>query len=136
MKQMSLRIGLTIGIAVVALSMTAARYRAPATHLVRMTASSFVPAETRVRAGDTVRFVNGMGGPHNVEFAGDSIGAAARTLLDAAMPGDKIGPLSGPLVLDEDETYAVVIPDLRPGRYAYFCRPHLANMRGGLTVTR
>lgn len=136
MKRVDIRVRLSIVVAIVTLTAAAASHRPPATHVVRMTGTSFVPAETRVRAGDTVRFVNGMGGPHNVEFVGDSIPAAARKLIDAAMPGDKIGPLSGPLVLDEDETYTVVVPDLTPGRYAYFCRPHLANMRGGLTVTR
>jgi plastocyanin len=111
---------------------------AAVTHLVRMNANSFAPAVTRARAGDTVRFVNGQGGPHNVEFIADSIGAAARGLLERAMPGgrDKLGPLSGPLLLDEDEAYSVIVPSMAEGRYAFLCLPHQAFMRGTLVVVR
>lgn len=111
--------------------------QAPRTHVVHMEANRFVPAESRVSPGDTVRFVNGEGGPHNVEFAADSIPAATtRAALDRAMPGDKLGALSGPLLIDPDETYMVVVPRIPEGRYAFVCLPHQAFMRGALVVGR
>lgn len=52
------------------------------THQIRMTGGSrFLPAETIARAGDTLRFINRTGGPHNVQFDGDSIPGPSRLLL-------------------------------------------------------
>lgn len=101
---------------------------------VLLQGNEFRPATIRARAGDTIRFVNGNGGPHNVAFERDSIAPAARALLAKAMGGEKLGPLSGPLLLDPEETYVVVVPALPGGRYPLFCLPHQANMRGALIV--
>lgn len=106
----------------------------PATHTVRLEANSFVPAETRAAPGDTIRFVNGNGGPHNVMFVADSIAKTARAVIDAAMPSPKIGDMSSHLLLDPGETYTMVVPRLGAGRYAFVCLPHQANMRGALVV--
>ncbi len=125
--------GRLIGGLLMCLVMGARPHVAPATHTVRLTGNEFVPRQTIARAGDTLRFVNGNGGPHNVQFVTDSIAAAARRLLDRAM-GDKIAPLSGPLLLDPDETYIFVVPAIAPGRYPFFCLPHQAAMRGALIV--
>jgi len=105
------------------------------THVVELQRNRFAPAELRARKGDTVRFVNGMGGPHNVQFEADSIAPAASALIDAAMP-DKIRPLMSPMLILLDETYTLVVPDMVPGRYPYFCSPHYGNMRGALIVLR
>lgn len=105
-------------------------------HQIRLT-GRFDPAIIEAHAGDSLRFVLTSGGPHNVEFVGDSIAAPMRALLTRALPGDKIGPLSGPLLINTGETYAFEIPDLLPGRYPFVCLPHMtSNMRGVLVIVR
>ncbi len=110
----------------------------PVVHEVQMGSrggTRFEPATTTVRAGDTVRFINGSGGPHNVQFFADSIRDPARDLLDKAMPGEKIGWLSSQLFLERNEVYEIVIPLLAPGRYPFVCLPHYAsNMTGAIVV--
>jgi plastocyanin len=102
---------------------------------VRMADGRFAPAVFSAHRGDTVRFRNGAGGPHNVQFFADSIPPASGTLLDAAMPEEKISPLSSHLLLEEDEVYQFVVPALPPGRYPFVCLPHFAmGMKGTLLV--
>ena len=104
-----------------------------AVHEIRLT-GRFDPAIIEAHAGDSIRFVNGTGGPHNIQFVSDSIPAPMRAQLEHAMPGDKIGHLSSPLLIGTAETDAFRIPDLEPGRYPFFCLPHMANMRGALVI--
>lgn len=106
---------------------------APATHVVRLDGNRFVPAESRVAAGDTVRFVNGQTGPHNVQFMAESIPATAQRLLNDAMR-NRILPLTSPMFIVPEEAYTIVVPNLPPGRYAFLCSPHWASMRGALIV--
>jgi plastocyanin len=102
--------------------------------VVQMTGNRFAPAQVTVHAGDTLRFLNGRGGPHNVQFALDSLPDSVSRALDGAM-GNKIGPASGPLLVLEGEAYEFVVPKLPPGQYAYFCLPHLAGgMSGSIVV--
>ena len=108
----------------------------PRTVVVRLEGNEFRPAHVEVRAGDSVRFVNGNGGPHNVMFVADSMAPAPRTALEGAMKGEKIGPLSSPLLLDDGEAYAFVVPDIPAGRYPLVCLPHQAQMRASLMVSR
>jgi plastocyanin len=112
----------------------AAAAAAPRTVVVRLEGNAFRPDQIHARVGDTLRFVNGNGGPHNVKFEADSIAPAARALIEKAFGGEKIGPMSGPLLLDPGETYAIVVPALPVGRYPLYCSPHWANMRGKLIV--
>jgi plastocyanin len=121
--------------ACVFLAPVAACAQPPRAVVVLLEGNAFKPAQIHARAGDTLRFVNGNGGPHNVAFVADSIAAGPRALLDKAM-GDKIAPLSGPLLLDPDETYLIVVPAIPAGHYPLFCVPHFANMRGSLIVSR
>jgi len=112
----------------------------PALHVVRMTSRGtgprFEPAETSLRPGDTVRFVNVRGGPHNVQFFIDSIAAEARPLLDSSIGDTRIGPLAARLLWDPEENYALVVPGLEPGRYPFVCAPHYTGgMTGALLVT-
>ena len=107
----------------------------PMVHEVRLT-GRFEPAIIEARAGDSLRFVLRSGGPHNVQFVVDSIAAPMRSLLDKAMPGDKIGPLASPLLISTGESYIFRIPDLEPGSYPFFCLPHMATMRGVLVIVR
>src|SRR5687768_11117277 len=106
------------------------------THTVRLDRNSFIPAETHAAPGDTVRFMNGDGGPHNVAFVADSIAKHARVAIGAAMPKPKITDLSSGMLILKDESYTIVVPKLEPGRYAFLCQPHYASMRGALVVTR
>lgn len=101
----------------------------------------FMPAMITARVGDTLAFINGRGGPHNVQFADDSISDAAHRLIDAAMPErprvawSRDVPLAGPLLVLDGDTYKVVVPALPPGRYRFFCSPHVAGgMKGELVV--
>ena len=125
-------VGLGLGLALAA---ALGVQRAPQTIVVRMQGNEFRPRIVQAHPGDSVRFMNGNGGPHNIAFAVDSISAAALTLLTAAMKGEKIGPVSGPLLLEE-ESYAFVVPALPAGRYPILCVPHMTNMRGELRVSR
>jgi plastocyanin len=113
--------------------LTAVAAARPMTHVVRLDGNRFVPADSRVAVGDTVRFVNGQGGPHNVQFMAESIPATYQRILDDAMK-DRILSLTSPMFIVPDEVYTFVVPKLPPGRYAFLCSPHWGNMRGALTV--
>jgi plastocyanin len=107
---------------------------APKIHEIRMT-SRFLPAVTTASPGDTLRFINEAGGPHNIEFFADSIPEEARMLLAAAMAGEKLGPLSSPLLVLDQATYDIAVPALPPGRYPFVCLPHFGSrMLGALIV--
>jgi plastocyanin len=104
------------------------------THEVRLSGNRFTPSEIRVAPDDTIRFINGMGGPHNVQFMAESISVPAQAILNDAMK-DRILPLTSPMFLAEGEQYELVVPKLPAGRYPFLCSPHWANMRGALVVT-
>ena len=106
------------------------------THTVRLEGNRFLPRQLAVHVGDTVRFVNGEGGPHNVEFDKDSIAPAERQIIEPAMGADKIGPLSSNLLILNGAIFTFVVPELPAGRYAYLCSPHWGNMKGALIVER
>src|SRR6185503_10074058 len=53
---------------------------------VRLDNNRFFPNIITARVGDTLAFVNSRGGPHNVQFADDSLSDQAHQLIDAAMP--------------------------------------------------
>ena len=101
----------------------------------------FLPAIITARPGDTLVFTNGRGGPHNVQFADDSISDQVHQLIDGAMPDrpkakwSRDVPLASPLLVLYGETYKVVVPPLPPGRYRFFCTPHMTGgMRGELQI--
>ena len=99
------------------------------------TTYKFVPATLTIKAGDKVVFHNVSGGPHNIQFYADSIPMESKATLDAAMPGDKLGELNGPLLVTEGETYEVPFAGLAPGVYHLTCTPHQAmNMNMVITV--
>ena len=126
------RIGLG-ALLVLPLLLAARPTAAPRLHVVQLSSNRFEPALIRVAVGDTVRFVNGPGGPHNVQFLPESTTVAARELLNRAMK-DRIGPLASPLFMIEGDTYEIVVPPLPLGRYPFLCNPHWANMRGALII--
>ena len=95
----------------------------------------FVPADITVKAGDGIDFINVSGGPHNVAFDPAKISDDVETVLDANMPGAKIGPLSGPLLTEPNATYTVSFANVKPGKYEFNCTPHLSfGMIGNVTV--
>lgn len=117
---------------------TAAGTEAGTTHVVRMLLEGglarFEPASLTIRAGDSVRFVNAAGGPHNVSFDPAAVPDEAERVLAAAMPG-QIQPLVGPFVTEPNASYAISFAGVPPGRYAFFCLPHRGmGMTGQIVV--
>jgi plastocyanin len=110
---------------------------ATAQHEVQMTMENgqprFVPAELTVKPGETIKFVNGEGGPHNVAFWTDSIpsGAESAITIDQTM-----GPLTSQMLVEQGAAINVTIGSSAPnGEYKYYCQPHLAQgMTAKITV--
>lgn len=100
-----------------------------ATHDVNMQLDGsvyhFVPNQLTIKSGDVVVFHNVSGGPHNVSFWTDSIPAGAPATLNAAMP-DRMGDLTGPLLVAPNETYTITFAGAPAGDYGFYCLPHLA----------
>jgi plastocyanin len=100
----------------------------------------FEPASLTIKVGDGLKFVNVTGGPHNVAF--NSEPPESKAQLDANMPaqtgsgpGQKLGELSGPLLVQPNDTYTVSFAGVKPGAYGFNCTPHLAlGMKGQVTV--
>jgi plastocyanin len=107
---------------------------APTRHVIRMVGNGFLPRELTINPGDTLRFVLGSGGPHNAAFRETKGIAAAR--LRARMGKDTIADLSGPLLIIPGDTYDVVFADMPPGRYPYWCIPHLAGGMMGTIIVK
>ncbi len=100
-----------------------------ATHDVQMlgdaTGYRFNPASLTIKRGDAVRWTMVSGGPHNVTFWPDSIPPGAQAPLAANMP-NQMTPLSGPLLINPNQTYTVSFANVPVGTFKYFCTPHLA----------
>lgn len=108
------------------------------THEVKMigdaTGYKFEPANITVKSGDAIKYVMVTGGPHNVAFTGVT-DAAVKAQLDANMPGQHMGELSGPMLMQPNEAYVVSFAKIPAGKYEYNCVPHAAmNMKGTVTV--
>ncbi len=92
------------------------------------------PMNITIKVGDGVKWTNVTGGPHNVSFWSDSIPAGTASQLGANMP-HTTSPLIGPLLINPNDTYTVSFAGVKPGKYSYYCTPHLAlGMRGTITV--
>ena len=107
------------------------------THEVKMIGDDkgyrFEPAELKIKAGDGVKWTMVSGGPHNVAFDANAVGAAANALT-ANMP-NQMAPLSSPYLSNPNETYTVSFAGVPAGTYDYICTPHAAmNMKGKITV--
>jgi plastocyanin len=98
------------------------------------TGYKFDPANVTIKQGDAVKWVMVSGGPHNVAFQ-NVTDPAVKAQLDANMPGQKLGELSGPMIMQPNETYIVSFAKVPAGKYDYICTPHAAlNMKGSITV--
>lgn len=108
-------------------------------HEVRMELTAegqyeYNPSTLTIKPGDTVRWINVSGGPHNVSFYADQIPSGAADVLNAAM-ANRMGNLSGQLLVAPNATYEVSFAGAPAGEYHYFCTPHEAlGMKATLTV--
>lgn len=107
-------------------------------HDVRMElrdgAYRYDPVTLTIKVGDTVRWLNVNGFPHNVSFYQDQVPAGAVDFLRTAMP-NQLSPLNGPLMTDSLATYQITFVGAPTGTYNYFCLPHEAlGMKARLTV--
>ena len=94
----------------------------------------FVPDELTIKVGDVVQWVNVSGGPHNVQFFGDRMPSGAEAVLNQAM-ANRIGNLSGELLIAPNAIYEVSFAGAPAGEYAYTCTPHeLLGMNATLTI--
>jgi plastocyanin len=111
---------------------------APTTHVVEMVLEggqySFKPAEVRARNGDRITFVLRSGAPHNVAFDPERVPDAAAAALARGLP-DRMSALAGPLLTADGAKYTMTLAGVPPGRYPFFCMPHIAvDMTGVLIV--
>jgi plastocyanin len=109
------------------------------THEVKMIGDAkgyrFEPANITLKQGDGIKFINVVGGPHNVAFDPATIPADVKPQLDANMGTDKMGELSSNMKMNPNETITVSFANIKPGQYPYHCVPHLAmGMKGVVTV--
>lgn len=96
--------------------------------------AAYEPKALTIAPGTIVRFINVSGGLHNVAFWGDSIPAGAAAALAAGMP-NTIDNLSGPFLMQPNETYDVSFANAAKGVYKGYCVPHLAmGMKIAITV--
>jgi plastocyanin len=103
--------------------------------LLEGTAYKYVPAEITVKAGDVIKFKNVSGGPHNVAFKAGAIPAGSESAIDAALGANKMGPLTGSLVVEQDGIFTLGTSGFPAGTYNFACTPHEAlGMKGKLTV--
>ncbi len=96
----------------------------------------YEPSELTIKVGDTVRWVNGSGFPHNVSFYADSIPDAASVVIDAVMPAEgKLGPMIGRIVSEEGDSFEMDFLSAPTGTYHFFSIPQEAiGMVGTLNV--
>ena len=100
------------------------------------TQASFEPKTLTIAPGTTVRFINVVGGPHNVSFFKDSIPAGAEAVLNAAM-ANRIDNLEGALLVNANDHYDVSFAGAPEGVYKGFCLPHQAlGMKITITVKK
>jgi len=86
---------------------------------------TFDPVNLTIKPGDTVKWINMSGGPHNVAFYKDKIPAGAAEVLAKAMP-NTMAELAGPFLTDSLAAYQVSFAGAPQGNYSYTCQPHEA----------
>jgi plastocyanin len=111
-------------------------------HEIRLEANAdkavyrFSPPLVTVRPGDVLLFRVTSGAPHSVVFERSGLSDQAREALNGAM-SRRAGDLSSPLLTLPRAEYRIVIPQVPPGIYHFYCLPHRAyDMRGQLRITK
>lgn len=85
---------------------------------------AFVPNKIQICAGDSVKWINNKGGPHNVVFDEDAVPAGVD--YEKISMFDQMG--------EEDESFEMTFSS--KGEYSYYCEPHRgAGMNGVLIVS-
>ncbi len=93
------------------------------------------PATITAKAGDVIKFHNKSGGPHNVAFDAAGIPSGSSAAVDAALGANKMGPLTGALLVEPEAVFTLATAGLPAGTYNIHCTPHQAlNMKGVLTI--
>lgn len=106
-------------------------------HEVKMvgdaTGYRYEPASITAKPGDGIKFIMISNGPHNVAFDPAAIPADQKDQLFANMPNSMDG--SSPILSMPNEEFILSLGNIKPGKYPFFCTPHLAmNMKGEITV--
>ena len=106
-------------------------------HVVNMvgdaTGYRYEPANITVKPGDGIKFVMVSMGPHNVAFDPAVIPADVKDQLFANMPNSQDG--QSPILSDPNTDWTLSLGNIKPGKYPFYCTPHLAmNMKGEITV--
>jgi plastocyanin len=129
-----------LGVALILLGPGAAPASAQATHVVRLIADAgkddyrFEPATVTVQPNDVIVFRVATGAPHSIVFEGGGLSPGVRGAINAALPG-RSGDLSSPLLTAVGKDYRIVVPQMPPGKYPFYCLPHRAyDMRGEMVV--
>jgi plastocyanin len=132
----------TLTLALVILVSSTAAAQAQRTHEIRLEANPdkeiyrFSPAQVTARPGDVLSFKVATGPPHSIVFEATGISEQAHEALNGAM-SRRVGDLSSPLLIREGSEYRVVVPQIPPATYTFYCLPHRAyDMRGQLRVTK
>jgi plastocyanin len=93
----------------------------------------YEPATINAKPGDGIKFIMVSMGPHNVAFDPAAIPAGQKDQLFANMPNSMDG--SSPMFMTEKEEWVLSLANLAPGKYPFFCTPHLAmNMKGEINI--
>ena len=128
--------------AVVALACLTTTAHAQRVHEIRIEANPaketfrFSPALVTARPGDVLLFKAGPGVPHSIVFEGAGLNEESHEALNGAM-SRRTGDLSSPLLTAEGTVYRMVVPQLAPGVYVFYCLPHRAyDERAQLRVTK
>ena len=94
----------------------------------------YVPDELTIKVGDTVRWINASGGPHNVQFKPGTVPEGAQSVLNAAM-ANRMGEMFGPFLMAPNAVYEIDFTGAPVGEYPYVCTPHeLLGMVAALTI--
>jgi plastocyanin len=124
------------------LTASAATAEAQRIHEIRLEANAdkevyrFSPPLVTARPGDVLLFRVTSGAPHSIVFEGSGLSDQAREALNGAM-SRRAGDLSSPLLTVPRAEYRIVIPQVPPGIYHFYCLPHRAyDMRGQLRITK
>jgi plastocyanin len=94
----------------------------------------FEPKDITIKQGDGIRWTIVAGPPHNVAFDPAVVAAAMKGQLNANM-GNPSPELSSPFMTNVGDKFEMSFAGVAPGKYDYFCTPHLAMaMTGSITV--